>query len=108
MTSRTIPLFSYVLLIVLVSVVSAASDPDGYRPPQGFIPDEKTAICVAEAVLSPIFGEENIRKQRPFKASLKDDIWTVTGHLDDDLLGGVAQIRIAKGDGQILGVSHGK
>lgn len=92
----------------LIAGLCIVSDSLGYTPPNGFIPDEKTAIRVAEAVLSPIFGEEKIQKERPFMAVLKDDVWTVTGHLDEGLMGGVAEIRIAKRDGSILGVGHGK
>ena len=29
----------------------------GYVPKNGFVPDEKTAIKIAEAVLFPIYGE---------------------------------------------------
>jgi hypothetical protein len=96
------------LVACLIAPFCVGSDSQGYRPPDGYIPDAKTAIRVAEAVLSPIFGEEKTRKERPFLATLKDDIWTVTGHLDEGLFGGVAEIRIAKGDGAILSVSHGK
>jgi hypothetical protein len=102
------PITYYILVTCLITCVCAAAEPEGYRPPDGFIPNANTAIRVAEAVLSPIFGEEKIQKERPFSAKLEGDIWTVSGHLDKDYFGGVAEIRIAKSDGRVLAVSHGK
>ena len=98
----------YIVFTCLIVSFCVAAEPQGYRPPDGFIPNENTAIRVAEAVLIPIFGEETILKERPFSAKLKNEIWTVTGHLDEGYFGGVAEIQIAKSDGRILGVSHGK
>jgi hypothetical protein len=79
-----------------------------FRPKDGFVPDEKTAVRVAEAVLSPIYGEEKILSERPFSAKLKGDVWTVTGSLPEGMAGGVAEVKISKRTGEILGVTHGK
>jgi hypothetical protein len=55
-----------VFCIVAVSVILAsASQKHSYVPPKGFVPDEKTAIRIAEAVWSPIYGEEEIRREKP-------------------------------------------
>lgn len=97
-----------ILVICLISCLGVTAKAQGYRPPNGFVPDESTAVRVAEAVLRPIYGEEKIKKERPFSAKLEGDIWTVTGHLDEGYHGGVAEIRIAKSDGRILEVGHGK
>ncbi len=79
-----------------------------FKPKDGFIPDEKTASRVAEAVLVPIYGEEKIISERPFTAKLKNGVWTVTGHLPEGLLGGAAEIKISKKTGEIISVTHGK
>ena len=98
-----------VFCIVAVSVILAsASQKHSYVPPKGFVPDEKTAIRIAAAVWSPIYGEEEIRSEKPFVASLKSGVWTVQGSLPKGWDGGVAIAEISKSDGRILRVSHGK
>jgi hypothetical protein len=79
-----------------------------YKPPQGYIPDERTAIAVAEAVLVPIYGAEQIAHERPFHGVLRGDVWEVSGSLPRGWVGGVALVRIDKEDGRILRVTHGK
>lgn len=76
------------------------------RPKDGFVPNEATAIRIAEAVLFPIYGEKEIQSERPFKATLKDGVWTVKGTLAPGLLGGTAIVRVSKSDGRILLVAH--
>ena len=45
-----------------------------------YVPDEVTAIKIAEAVWLPIYGKEILEKQKPFKAVLvQDSIWCVSG-----------------------------
>lgn len=98
-----------VVLLGGVSIGGAVTAAYSYIPQNGFVPDEATAVRVAEAVLTPIYGENQIASERPFSAQLKGDVWTVTGHLPDTFKnGGVAQIRISKRTCQIISVSHGK
>ena len=100
--------------IILMSLgLSLASPPmlaqeHHYRPAQGLVPDAKTAITIAVAVWSPIYGEKQIASERPYVASLAEGKWTVTGSLPKGLVGGVALAVIAKSDGQVLRVSHGQ
>lgn len=101
-----LPLVLICLWVLCASSVSGA--PQTFKPKDGFIPDEKTAIRVAEAVLSPIYGEEKIISERPFTAKLKKGVWTVTGHLPEGWDGGVAEIKISKETGEIISVTHGK
>ena len=76
---------------------------------KGFVPDEKTAITVAEAILMPIYGEKTIAGERPFHAVLNGKgVWTVRGSLPDGWAGGVAIVRLQRQDGRILYVMHGK
>jgi len=80
-----------------------------YRPPNGYVPDEKTAIAIAVAAWIPIYGKENIEKEKPYKAVLKDGVWTVTGSLPKPFtLGGVAEAQISQETGRILKIIHGK
>jgi hypothetical protein len=74
------------------------------------IPDEKTAILVAEAVLGPIYGEAQVHQERPFHASLDRGVWNVDGTLScaPGCDGGTAHVSIARRDGRILEIFHGK
>jgi hypothetical protein len=89
------------------SSVAMAQAPT-YKPAKGFVPDEKTAIAIAEAVLKPVYGDEQIRSEEPFHATLKDDVWTIDGYLPADNFGGVATVRLSRIDGRILYMMHGK
>jgi NTF2 fold immunity protein len=102
--------------LILVAAALGQTIP-GYKPKAGFVPDSKTAVAVAEAVLIPIYGKEQIEKERPFTATLRHDVWTIEGTLNcfdakgtktTDCDGGVAVVKISKGDGQILYMLHGK
>ena len=76
-------------------------------PPKGFVPDAATASRIAEAVWIPIYGEKQIAAEKPFKVTLRGNVWTVTGRdLPADSAGGVAEADISKRDGRILRVSH--
>ena len=89
--------------------LSAQPPKHNYVPPNGYVPDAKTAIRIAVAVWSPIYGEAKIQKEKPFHASLTKGIWTVEGSLPGRYVtGGVAEADISKQDGRILRISHGK
>jgi hypothetical protein len=79
-----------------------------YVPPSGFVPDSATAVAIAVAVWIPIYGRDQIRTEAPYGAQLKADRWVVTGSLPPNTIGGVALAEIAKSDGRILRVSHGR
>jgi hypothetical protein len=96
------------LAFLTVSAQTYSQSGAGYVPKSGFVPDAKTAIAVAEAVLKPIYGEEQIKSERPFSAHLKQGVWRVEGHLPDEDIGGVAVVQIRKSDAAILFVLHGK
>jgi hypothetical protein len=79
-------------------------------PAAGAVPDARTALVIAKAILTPIYGEE-LRGEEPFRATLKGDRWTVQGTLNCGgrfCKGGVAEIEIAKSDGRVVSISHGK
>lgn len=48
------------------------------RARRRFVPDAKTAVKIAEAVLIPVYGETQVEPERPFKAVLENGIWTAT------------------------------
>lgn len=57
---------------------------------------------------SPVFGEKKIADEAPYQAVLKNGVWFVSGSLPQGWKGGVAELEIAKDDGRILRMSHGK
>jgi len=79
-----------------------------YKPKEGYVPDEETAIKIAVAVWIPIYGKEEIESEKPYQATLKDGIWYVIGSLPEGWLGGVAEVEISKDDGCIIRISHGE
>ena len=104
---------SIMLLIVIAIATSGglaiSQSTSSYVPPNGFVPDPATAARIAGAVWIPIYGADQIAKEKPFKARLKGDVWTVTGKdLSPDTVGGVAEAEISKRDGRILRVIHGQ
>ncbi len=81
--------------------------PHFHKPKEGFVPDEATAIQIAEAVLTAAYGKERVNKEKPLEAHLGNDIWTVLGVVDcankhpcDQLSMGIRQ-----DSGEILSVS---
>ena len=98
------------LFLVALLSVTGRGQQHSYVPKEGYVPDDKTAIRIAEAVLSPICGERKLAQERPFSASLQNEVWTVSGnHPDPHVLGGgEAIIQISKKDGRILGVTFSR
>jgi hypothetical protein len=88
-----------------------------YVPVRGCVPDAATAVKIAEAVLIPVYGEKQIVSERPFHATLKDDVWTVDGTLTCPdgkggtttiCIGGAASVKLSKRDARILFMIHYK
>jgi hypothetical protein len=75
----------------------------------GLVPDAETAIGIAVAAWEPIYGKDKIAEEKPYRARLDTNrVWIVEGSLPKGCLGGVATAEIAKDDGRVLRVSHGK
>lgn len=100
------PLTTCAILFVLVSF-SLGSDKKAENPnlpSRGVVPNEITAVKIAEAVFLPIYGEEVVSKYRSYEASLKDGIWTVFGTLKLNARGGTPTLTIQKSDGKVLDI----
>jgi hypothetical protein len=107
---------SLILSCALAIVALAASQED---PKRDYVPNSETAVAIAEAVFIPVYGRKHIESERPFRATLKDDVWTVAGTLycpdrkpqTDKLtscFGGVAVVKISKLDARIISMTHYK
>ena len=107
---RTIIALSLLLLTLIFASFLYAADVQkhDYKPVAGYIPDQDTAIKIAVAVWLPIYGKEQIEKEKPYKAKLKNGIWYVTGSLPEGHVGGVAEAEINKESGCIIRISHGQ
>jgi hypothetical protein len=81
-------------------------------PVNGYVPDERTAIQIAEAVWIPIYGAAKIKGEEPFDAELQGDVWIVEGSLPKMpgyiVKGGTAMAKISQKDGRIIDVWHEK
>jgi hypothetical protein len=104
-----------VALAILAMAVSSSqlhaepgATPHNYKPEAGYVPDADTAIEIAVAVWEPIYGREQIAGEKPFTALLQNGVWIVEGSLPPRIKGGVARAEIAKDDGRVLRVTHGK
>src|SRR5690349_7907161 len=94
------------LLLIAQFIMSAIAYPQSDTSPRDLpplVPNEITAIAIATAVLVPLYGAKAIEDQKPFKATLKDSVWTVEGQMPAPswfrtTLGGVATVQIAKQD----------
>lgn len=98
-------LFFVVIGVVVVFTLIRSSI--GVHRSEGFVPDEETAIKIAEAVWYPIYGD-GIYNDQPFTAIRKRGYWVVEGNLPENMDGGVPVVHIRKSDGKILYVNHGK
>lgn len=103
------------IILALVSLLALAQEQEmkptpqpRYVPKYGYVPNEATAVSIAEAVLIPIYGREKIESEKPFHAKLASGTWIVEGSLSQGMEGGVATVRLLKSDGRILSVIHGK
>ena len=103
-------LFTGIVLAISLAVLIAVAGEKKitFKPKEGYVPNAETAIKIALAVWAPIYGADKIEKEKHFQATLSNGIWTVTGTLPTGMVGGVAEIDIAKDDARILRVIHGK
>jgi len=104
--------FKSVLIFILPFVYLACTTVRNMKSENNFsyVPNEETAIKIAEAIWYPIYGSK-IENSKPYKAHIKDKdslVWIVEGILPKGMKGGVPYIEINRSDCKILTVSHGK
>lgn len=63
-------ILSLMMVLFSVSFLSAA-EKYSYKPENGYVPDQVTAVKIAEAVLIPIYSEKTTADEKPLKAELK-------------------------------------
>ena len=67
------------ILLGLATALLVQNRSEIFNKPGGLVPDQRTAIAIAEAVLFPIYGEKNIRQQRPYVAKHARGKWIIEG-----------------------------
>jgi hypothetical protein len=105
---------SFFMLAFAAAITDPAAGQQSTRPPlanthpaiQNLVPDEKTAITITIVVLTPIYGERQIKLESPFRARLSGEVWTVEGTLPRNHVGGVATVTLSKNDARILSIVH--
>jgi hypothetical protein len=102
-------------LLIVLALLGCSGRPlpapeSRFDPAKGLIPDEVTATRVAEAVWTPFYGEKLVQAEKPFRATLVGDRWTVKGTLPTagNMAGGTLLLELDKRDGRILRMTHGQ
>ena len=96
-------LFSILFIIVFQSYSCNTKKNMGNAPKTEFIPNDSTAIKIAEIIWYPIYGNE-IYDYKPFKAELVEGkVWKVSGTVLSEK-GGGPYAEIQKSDGKIISV----
>jgi len=106
------------LLFFQIAIAQTAEDPlvtftrreiattTSYKPVAGYVPDSRTAIAVAIAVLTPVYGEAEMNASTPWRTGLKDGVWTVVGTFHGQGVGGTPVIQIDQSTGDIRFLGH--
>lgn len=96
------------IILIIVTILSCSSMKKENFQTMDYVPNQETAIKIAEAIWLPLYGE-SIYEKKPYKATLIDNnIWRVEGTLDSEKIGGVPIIEIQKKDCKVLKVTHTK
>jgi len=107
----------YLILCCTLAIVAPVISQESAR--RNYVPNSETAIAIAEAVLIPVYGKKQIESERPFRARLTDEVWTVAGTLycqngnpqsnkPPSCVGGTAVVKISKLDARIISMTHYK
>ena len=92
------------LMVLLLTVLVWGKD--AKREHRDYVPDEKTAMHIAEAVLTAEFGEERVKAQLPLHVSgVYQGIWIVQGtEPGPPRMGGGIAVMINRHSGCIINV----
>ena len=72
------------------------------------IPDTRSAVNIAEKILFKVYGNEEIKKQRPYNVVFQTNYWIINGTMSKTEIGGVFLIILNSKDGKILKLIHGE
>ncbi len=89
-------------LILAVCSIGIANAADG----KYYVPDAATAIKIAIAFWEPIYGRNNVARNKPFRAKLKNGIWIVDGSLPAERVDRLPVTKIDQKDGRSVRFSR--
>lgn len=102
------------ILWLLLLVAGCSAQQSTTRPVA--VPDESTAVQIAEKALTRIYGRKVIESERPFTATLTNGIWHVVGSVNCGqqhgteasvpCAGGSAMADIKQSNGRVLKAGH--
>jgi len=101
---------NYIIILLLLPFFKVSAN--SLKPKDGYVPNKQTALKISEAVLVSIYGDK-VLEQKPFKVSLKNNIWNITGTVHcpknkKTCKGGHAHIKINKTTAEVVELSHGR
>ena len=76
------------------------------HPKGGLVPDKDTAIGIAYSVALPVYGREELDREKPFRAELESGKWVVIGTLHKPSSGGTLVVQIDQSSGAISYLGH--
>ena len=76
--------------------------------PTKIISNSKTAVEIAENILFPIYGKDNIIKQRPYDVNFVDGYYIIEGTFPETQIGGNFIIILNAKDGKVIKLTHGE
>ena len=100
--------------VFLAVTLAAQSSP---QPTSVRVPDEATALKIAEPALIKTYGRRQVDDERPLTTTLDKGIWIVSGTLwctdrngnrTHQCVGGTAVLKLRQQDGKILSIIHYK
>lgn len=86
-----------------LATAQVPSSNESYVPTKGMVPNKETAVRIADAVLTPIYGQTAVEYEKPYNVTLRRGIWIVKGKAHPGA-GGNLLIEISKKTGCILRV----
>jgi len=102
--------------LCLLVVVAGSFAQQSPNPVPVAVPDEATALKIAEKALTRIYGRKVIESERPFAATLTNGIWHVVGTVNcgdqhgaaisAPCPGGAAMADIKQSTGRIMRTGH--
>ena len=92
----------------LEQILADTSPHNGVDNTKEIILDSIVAVDIAEIILFKGYGQENIKRQRPYEIYKIKNYWSISGTLPRDWLGGTFLIIMDARDGRIIKVTHGK
>ncbi|WP_400193621.1 NTF2 fold immunity protein [Hymenobacter sp. B81] len=73
------------------------------------IRNEKMAVAIAEAYAFSVYGEKQIKEQRPYHVELINGYWVIYGRLPEPYdVGGFLEIVLDAKDGRVVRFLHSK